>query len=64
MIMPKKEALKDVKLFALDMDGTVYLGNGLIDGALDFIKELRARKKDFIFITNNSSRVPSFYQEN
>ena len=30
--MQKKEyALKGVKLFFLDMDGTVYLGNHMID---------------------------------
>ncbi|MEA4806982.1 HAD-IIA family hydrolase [Acetobacterium wieringae] len=63
MMLSKEEALKDVKLFALDMDGTFYLGNGLIDGALDFIEALRSHQKDFIFITNNSSRGPSFYQE-
>lgn len=63
MTMPKNKALKDVKLFALDMDGTVYLGNGLIDGALEFIHQLKELGKDFIFITNNSSRVPSFYKE-
>lgn len=63
MTMPKNKALKDVKLFALDMDGTVYLGNGLIDGALEFIRQLKELGKDFIFITNNSSRVPSFYKE-
>lgn len=63
MTMPKNKALKDVKLFALDMDGTVYLGNGLIDGALEFIHQLKEKGKDFIFITNNSSRVPSFYRE-
>ena len=33
----KEDALKGVKLFVLDMDGTVYLGNHMIDGALDFI---------------------------
>ena len=32
----KEDALKGVKLFVLDMDGTVYLGNHMIDGALDF----------------------------
>ena len=63
MILKKKQALKNVKLFALDMDGTVYLGNGLIDGALEFIEELREQGKDFIFITNNSSRVASFYKD-
>ena len=30
----KEDALKGVKLFVLDMDGTVYLGNHMIDGAL------------------------------
>ena len=29
--------LKDVKLFLLDMDGTFYLGDQLIEGSLDFI---------------------------
>lgn len=63
MSMKKNNALKGIKLFALDMDGTVYLGNGLIDGALEFIEQLKEQKKDFIFITNNSSRVASFYRE-
>ena len=38
----KEDALKGVKLFVLDMDGTVYLGNHMIDGALDFIHEVDA----------------------
>ncbi len=63
MIKPQNDVLKDIKLFALDMDGTVYLGNGLIEGSLDFIKKLQELNKEFIFFTNNSSRVPSFYQE-
>ena len=29
----KEDALKGVKLFVFDMDGTVYLGNHMIDGA-------------------------------
>ena len=37
----KEDALKGVKLFVLDMDGTVYLGNHMIDGALDFIFSLQ-----------------------
>ncbi len=63
MRMTKEEALKDVKLFVLDMDGTVYLGNNLIDGALDFIHKVTETGRDFIFFTNNASRVPSFYKE-
>lgn len=63
MRLEKDQALKDVKLFVLDMDGTVYLGNNLIDGALDFIHKVEESGRNYIFFTNNASRVPSFYKE-
>lgn len=62
MTLTKQEAFKDVKLFALDMDGTVYLGSGLIEGAMDFIHQVEETGRKFIFFTNNSSQVPSFYK--
>ena len=34
-MLKKEEALNGVKLFVLDMDGTVYLGGRLIEGALE-----------------------------
>ena len=40
--MTKKEALQGVELFVLDMDGTVYLGNRLIDGALTVLDSIRS----------------------
>lgn len=55
------DALKDKKLFVLDMDGTFYLGDRLIDGSLDFIRKLSDRGVGFLFFTNNSSRTPDFY---
>ncbi|WP_076489223.1 HAD-IIA family hydrolase [Alkalispirochaeta americana] len=62
--MKKEDALKGVRMFVLDMDGTVYLGNQVIEGAVDFIRDLEASdEKDYIFFTNNSSKVPSFYAE-
>lgn len=36
------EKLKNVKCFLLDMDGTVYLGNRLIDGAIDAVRRMNA----------------------
>ena len=33
----KKKILKDTDLFVLDMDGTFYLGDRLIEGSLDFL---------------------------
>ena len=63
MRFEKDQALNDVKLFVLDMDGTVYLGNNLIEGSLDFIHKVKETGRGFIFFTNNASRVPSFYKE-
>ena len=59
----KKEDLKDIKLFVLDMDGTIYLSNTLIEGSLDFINHLRKTNKGILFFTNNSSRTGETYVE-
>ncbi|SKC89697.1 HAD-IIA family hydrolase [Maledivibacter halophilus] len=48
--------IEDIKCFVLDMDGTFYLGNELIDGSLDFLETLKSQKKEFLFLTNNSSK--------
>jgi 4-nitrophenyl phosphatase len=63
MGLSKAEALKGVELFVLDMDGTVYLGDALIDGSLDFIRKVTESGRDYIFFTNNASKVPSIYVE-
>ena len=55
--------LKNIKLFLLDMDGTFYLGDKLIDGSLDFIRRVRETGRDFLFLTNNSSHNAAFYVE-
>lgn len=56
-------ALDKIRLFLLDMDGTFYLGDRLIEGSLDFIEKLRATGRDFLFLTNNSSHNAAFYVE-
>lgn len=63
MSLSKEEALKDVKLFVLDMDGTFYLSNNIIEGSLEFIQKVKDTGREFLFFTNNASRVSSFYQE-
>ena len=55
--------LQDVRLFLLDMDGTFYLGDQLIEGSLEFIDRVRATGRDFLFLTNNSSHNAAFYVE-
>ena len=57
------KSLDHVKLFLLDMDGTFYLGDKLIDGSLDFIRRVRETGRDFLFLTNNSSHNAAFYVE-
>ena len=52
--------LEKVKCFLLDMDGTVYLGDNLIDGAVDAVKRMNERCRA-LFLTNNSSAAPSDY---
>ncbi|MDD3165150.1 MAG: HAD-IIA family hydrolase [Oscillospiraceae bacterium] len=55
--------LKQKKLFLLDMDGTIYLGDQLFDGTLDFLREVRSRGGRYLFVTNNSSRGVNAYVE-
>ena len=49
------ERLKEIELFLLDMDGTIYHENELIPGALDFFHLLQKQGKRYVFMTNNSS---------
>ncbi len=56
-------ALKDKRLFLLDMDGTIYLDEDLFDGTLDFLEYVRKIGGRYIFLTNNSSKSVDKYME-
>ncbi|NTW72063.1 MAG: HAD-IIA family hydrolase [Eubacteriaceae bacterium] len=43
------------------MDGTIYLGDDLIDGAREFLGKIKAEGKEYIFLTNNSSKNKEAY---
>ncbi|MCL1988332.1 MAG: HAD-IIA family hydrolase [Firmicutes bacterium] len=49
-------AIKNKKLFLLDMDGTIYLGNRLFDFSLAFLDYITKMGASYIFLTNNSSK--------
>lgn len=51
------EKLLKCELYLLDMDGTLYLGDEVFDGAVDFINTLSATGRRYIYLTNNSSRA-------
>jgi 4-nitrophenyl phosphatase len=57
------DKLSVVRCFLLDMDGTFYLSERLLEGALRFIGLLHTQKKEFLFLTNNSSKRRRQYAE-
>lgn len=53
MIQKKMEA---IRVFILDMDGTIYLGRDLFPYTHDFLNTVKDTKREYYFFTNNSSR--------
>jgi HAD superfamily hydrolase (TIGR01450 family) len=53
--------LSHIRHFALDMDGTVYKNETWLDGALDFLQALEKSGRDYVFLTNNSSKSKQVY---
>jgi HAD superfamily hydrolase (TIGR01450 family) len=54
-------SLKDIDAIFLDLDGTIYLGDQLIPGALDFLLRCQERGIKRYFLSNNSSRSVKQY---
>lgn len=54
--------LRACRGFLLDMDGTIYVDEELVPGALDFIRYLDASGRRYLFLTNNSSARGADYQ--
>ena len=54
---------KDKKLFLLDMDGTLYLGDTLFDCTPSFLENVRKNGGRYLFLTNNSSKSALSYVE-
>jgi len=55
------EKINDIENILLDLDGTVYVGSQVVDGAADAIAQLRAQGKNVFFLSNNSSKNKSDY---
>ncbi len=52
---------RDIDLYLLDMDGTIYLGDRLFDCTRPFLDTLHALGKRHVFLTNNSSKNRAAY---
>lgn len=59
----KLERLKGVKMFVLDMDGTIYLGDRLFPYTRDFLRAVEKSGREYCFFTNNSSKNRGAYLE-
>lgn len=55
--------LKDIVLFVLDMDGTIYLGERPFPAAIEFIRRAKASGRRIVYFTNNASKNPAVYYE-
>lgn len=55
--------LKNIKLYLLDMDGTIYLDTELFDGTKDFLRHVEKSGGKCIYLTNNSSKSVNKYIE-
>lgn len=51
------ERLLNKKGFICDMDGVIYHGNRILSGVHEFVTWLQQEKKEFLFLTNNSSKT-------
>jgi HAD superfamily hydrolase (TIGR01450 family) len=59
----KLNSLKKKKIFLIDRDGTLTLGNKMIDGADKLLNKLKNNKYQFYIISNNSSKTPEEHLE-
>ncbi|UBH13740.1 TIGR01457 family HAD-type hydrolase [Macrococcus armenti] len=50
--------MKKYKGYLLDLDGTMYAGTRVIEGAKEFIEYLSNHNLPYLFVTNNASKRP------
>lgn len=55
------KSLAGIKAVFLDLDGTIYLGDELIDGAVEFLNRCEERGVQRFFLSNNSSKSVTEY---
>ena len=61
--MVQETNLKEVRAVLLDMDGVVYVGEEPLPGVQELLDYLQATDRNWLFVTNNSSRTPVQFVE-
>ncbi len=59
--METRKIIEKMKLYLLDMDGTLYLGDQLYPFTKEFLAQIRRTGGQYLFVTNNSSKSVSDY---
>ena len=59
--MDVKTAVQKTKLFLFDQDGTLYLGDRLYDFTVELLQTIRVTGRQYLFMTNNSSKSVADY---
>jgi 4-nitrophenyl phosphatase len=57
------QSLKGINGLLIDLDGTLYIGDRLIDGADKLLEALKLNNKKFLILSNNSSASRSSYKQ-
>jgi NagD protein len=50
--------IRGKKAFIIDMDGVIYHGNRLLEGAVELLEYMEKEGKAYLFLTNSSERSP------
>lgn len=46
-----------MKTYLIDLDGTMYKGSTIIEGAIEFLERIKKNGDNYIFLTNNATRT-------
>lgn len=55
------DRIRNIRLFLFDMDGTLYLGDQLFDFTIELLQTIRSTGRQYLFMTNNSSKSVADY---
>ena len=53
--------LTNIEVVFLDLDGTIYMGDNLIEGAVEFLNRIEKKGIRRFFLSNNSSKSVKQY---
>ncbi len=56
-----QKKISELELFVLDMDGTIYLGDNVLAGAIEFCNRIIEGGRKLLYFTNNASKAPEDY---